>query len=200
MRTSLSKLCTKYCWPISDTVFRRKQFFAQSVQSIDISRRVIFLCPRMQANDPECEDDGYDKPHQRCEHQSSSLWSTPCIETDDDPVQLSASVTVMSSKSRDNVEAVEEYGGLQQISVAQSVKSHPLRLLQRRDHGRLQALAAGGGGQMNVLDPLIVVIDSGVRKIISFARQVPGFDALIVADQICLIKRQFPTISLLLEF
>lgn len=161
------------------------------------SLSVLLFC--VCVNDVESEDD---KPRQPCDHQSTSLWPTPCIETDDDPFQLTASVTVMSSKNRDNVEEGDEgeaYGGLRQISVAQSVESHPLSLLPRHDHGRLQAVA-GGGGQVNVLEPLVVVIDSGVRKIISFARQVPGFDALIVADQICLIKRQFPTISLLSEF
>ena len=48
---------------------------------------------------------------------------------------------------------------------------------------------------MNAFDHVLAVIDRGVRKIIGFARQIPGFDTLSVHDQIYLIKRQFTIFS-----
>ena len=79
--------------------------------------------------------------------------------------------------------------GLQQASAALSMAP---QLPHRDDYGRLQIDFAGS--QKNMLSPLIVAIDCRVRRIISFARQVPGFDTLILDDQICLVKRQFATL------
>jgi len=95
----------------------------------------------------------------------------------------------MFSTSTDNTEDVEvQINNELQQSNAAELTSKTL-LSHQPDHRRLQA--AAGACQMNASDPLLMVIDRGVRKIISFARKVPGFDTLIVADQICLVKRQF---------
>jgi len=143
------------------------------------------------------EDDKSDRQLQLHEarqprENQTSLWSTHCSKTDNVPLELCADVTIMSSASRNNVEGVEGEinDGLQQTSEAPSMVRHLLSETRRRDYGRLQIV---GGSQANELSPLVVVIDRRVRKIISFARQVPGFDTLIVDDQIRLIKRQFAT-------
>jgi len=84
-------------------------------------------------------------------------------------------------------------GGLRQTRTGWTAQLTARRLqLHRQDFGRLQA----AGGAMNAMDHALFVINRGVRKIISFARQVPGFETLIVNDQICLIKRQFATVIL----
>ena len=145
----------------------------------------------------ESKDDVYDTQlvheyHQPCEPQMSS-WCMHCSNADNDPAEHSASGTVMSSTSKDITEASEGEvnAGLRQTDASHSMER---RLpSQRHDYGRLQT---ADDGRTNALNPVLVVIDRGVRNVISFARQLPGFNTLIVDDQICLIKRQFATISL----
>jgi len=106
----------------------------------------------------------------------------------------------MSSNDRDNdvepgVEG-ETRADIRQTSAAQSMeRCLPLR---RQDCGRPQA-AVEAHDRLSAFThiTLIGVIEQGVRRIISFARQVPGFNTLITNDQICLIKRMFDTFMVL---
>jgi len=93
----------------------------------------------------------------------------------------------MSWTSGHSIEAAEGEvnGGSQQTSAAQSMTRHTQSC--RHDYGSLHLTA--DGVQTNALSPVVIVIDRGVRTIINFARKVPGFNALIAVDQICLIKR-----------
>jgi len=143
------------------------------------------------------EDSGVDEYDTQQFHETSTVpqassWSTQNSSANDAPVaHSSANAAVMSSAGRHSIEAVEGEisGGLQQTRAAQLTARR--QQSDRQDFGRLP----NAGGAMNALDRVLFFIDRRVRKIISFARQVPGFDTLIVNDQICLIKRQFTIFS-----